>query len=84
MANVNAVAAQLATTATEIKPEFILNLGDSFYWCGIQNTTDFQVQVDFVKPYAADSLSSLPWYGVLGNHEVTSPYIHIHTHKQIQ
>lgn len=52
----------------EKEPSFIVNVGDNFYWCGIQNTSDFQIKVDFEEPYAAPSLQ-LPWYSALGNHE---------------
>lgn len=67
--NVYAVANAMATAASTSKPSWVINVGDSFYWCGIQNTTDFQLSVDFEKPYSAPSLQQLPFYGVLGNHE---------------
>lgn len=65
---VNDVAQQLAKTAQESNSKFLVNTGDNFYWCGIQNTSDFQIGVDFIKPYA-DQVLSFDWYGVLGNHE---------------
>ena len=34
--NVYDVAAQLAATATAISARYMLNVGDNFYWCGIQ------------------------------------------------
>ena len=34
--NVNAVAAQMASTATNVAAKFVINTGDNFYWCGIQ------------------------------------------------
>jgi hypothetical protein len=36
--------------------------------CGIQNTSDYQIKVDYETPYSASSLQ-LPWYSILGNHE---------------
>jgi len=45
-----------------------VNTGDNFYWCGIQNTSDFQVDVDWVQTYAGD-VRAVNWYSVLGNHE---------------
>jgi predicted MPP superfamily phosphohydrolase len=66
--NVYAVSNQMAATATTTKPNFILGTGDNFYWCGIQNTSDFQIQVDWVEPYS-DSALKLDWYHILGNHE---------------
>merc|ERR1719191_951404 len=66
--NVKDVAAQMAKTAEANDVKFIVNTGDNFYWCGIENTSDFQVQKDWLEPYSASSLQ-VPWYGVLGNHE---------------
>jgi tartrate-resistant acid phosphatase type 5 len=28
-----------------------------------------KIAVDFEEPYSAPSLSEIPWYGILGNHE---------------
>lgn len=58
----------MANIAKASNPSFIINTGDNFYWCGIQNTSDFQVTTDWVDPYSDSSLQ-VPWYGVLGNHE---------------
>merc|ERR550537_2133709 len=66
--NVKDVASQMAKTAKEKGIKFVVNTGDNFYWCGIQNTSDFQVATDWVNTYADPSLQ-VPWYGVLGNHE---------------
>jgi len=66
--NVYAVASAMAKTAAEIDPNFIISTGDNFYWCGIQNTSDFQVATDWLNPYN-DAALNLPWYTVLGNHE---------------
>eukprot|EP01038_Epipyxis_sp_PR26KG_P005650 gene5650-7802_t len=66
--NVYAVAAQLATSANDYNARFIVNTGDNFYWCGITDTSDFQIQTDFLEPYNSDSLQ-VRWYSSLGNHE---------------
>jgi hypothetical protein len=42
--------------AASTSPQFVLNLGDSFYWCGVQSVNDFQIAVDFEEPYADASL----------------------------
>lgn len=34
--NVDTVAAQMATTATNVNAQFVIGVGDNFYWCGIQ------------------------------------------------
>jgi len=67
--NVYAVSNAMAAVASQSPPAFIIQTGDSFYWCGIQNTSDYQIKVDFEDPYSQPSLVSLDWYGVLGNHE---------------
>jgi len=62
---VYAVSKQMGITASMIGATFVLNTGDNFYWCGIQNTSDYQLAVDFEKPYAASPLQ-IKWYGALG------------------
>lgn len=66
--NVNAVASQMATTATNVDAKFVINTGDNFYWCGIQNTSDPQIANDYEIPYNYPSLK-VRWYSALGNHE---------------
>lgn len=66
--NAAEVANAMNTWAKNNQPRFVINTGDNFYWCGIQNTSDFQVEVDFIDTYSYPSLK-IPWYGSLGNHE---------------
>jgi hypothetical protein len=66
--NQYAVANQMALTIKNTDAQFIVNTGDNFYWCGLQNTSDFQVQETFVQPYK-DISKDIPWYSILGNHE---------------
>ena len=54
------VAAAMVQAASATPPEFILNLGDSFYWCGVQSLDDYQIAVDFEEPYADASLQVGP------------------------
>ena len=58
----------MADTAKDVSAQFIVNTGDNFYWCGISNTSDFQIKTDWVDPYKALP-EGLKWYSVLGNHE---------------
>jgi len=62
------VAYQLSQTARNMKPGFIISLGDNFYEDGIANVTDPQWKQKFEDVYNADSLM-VPWYLVLGNHD---------------
>lgn len=65
----NAVALQMERWAEKNDAKFVLNTGDNFYWCGIQNSSDFQVEVDFVDVYNSKDALRVPWFSSLGNHE---------------
>ena len=47
-------------------PSFILNTGDNFYYCGIQNTSDQQINEDYTELFGG---IDIPWYQSLGNHD---------------
>eukprot|EP01062_Namystynia_karyoxenos_P031297 TRINITY_DN23226_c1_g1_i1.p1 TRINITY_DN23226_c1_g1~~TRINITY_DN23226_c1_g1_i1.p1 ORF type:complete len:431 (+),score=174.57 TRINITY_DN23226_c1_g1_i1:85-1293(+) len=63
------VASAMSAAAAQSDARFIINTGDNFYWCGIQNTSDFQVQADWLGPFQSEKSLQVPWYSVLGNHE---------------
>jgi tartrate-resistant acid phosphatase type 5 len=52
--------------ASEYKPKLILNTGDNFYYCGIKNTSDPQINTDYVSLFGNIGLY---WYNTLGNHD---------------
>jgi len=52
------------TNSTNSK--FVINTGDNFYYCGIQNISDPQITEDYVALF---SHVDLPWYNCLGNHD---------------
>lgn len=64
--NVDDVAAQMDIFAQRLNPQFVINTGDNFYWCGIQNTSDVQIYYDFEQPYNYSSLTGIKWYSALG------------------
>ena len=64
--NVYAVANQMGVAAAASQAQFIIGTGDNFYWCGIQNSTDPQIAIDFEKPYSDPNLAGLNWYHALG------------------
>jgi hypothetical protein len=45
---------------------FVLNTGDNFYYCGIQNTSDPQISEDYTSLFGG---MGIPWYHSLGNHD---------------
>jgi hypothetical protein len=45
---------------------FILNTGDNFYYCGIQNTSDPQINEDYTTLFGGMGVT---WYHSLGNHD---------------
>lgn len=50
----------------EYTPELVLNTGDNFYYCGIQNGSDPQINEDFVALFGS---INVPWFNILGNHD---------------
>ena len=40
-------------------PQFIIGTGDNFYWCGLQNTSDYQIAADWCTNFDINHDSSL-------------------------
>ena len=64
--NAENTAHAMTMYASEYNPKLVLNTGDNFYYCGIQNTSDPQISDDYVNLFGN---LSLPWYNALGNHD---------------
>jgi acid phosphatase len=62
------VAAQMAAAAEQLKPRFVVSVGDNFYDFGVASVIDPQWQTSFEKVYGASSLQ-IPWQVILGNHD---------------
>jgi hypothetical protein len=60
------VEKELTKRAQIMSPKFVLNTGDNFYYCGINDTSLFNTT--FENIYKDNSLM-IPWYGCLGNHD---------------
>jgi len=65
-ANNTAAAMKAYITANPTSPSFVLNTGDNFYYCGIQNTSDPQIDEDYTALFGG---MGIPWYNSLGNHD---------------
>eukprot|EP00425_Heterocapsa_triquetra_P038527 CAMPEP_0195081508 /NCGR_PEP_ID=MMETSP0448-20130528/22932_1 /TAXON_ID=66468 /ORGANISM="Heterocapsa triquestra, Strain CCMP 448" /LENGTH=587 /DNA_ID=CAMNT_0040114537 /DNA_START=85 /DNA_END=1848 /DNA_ORIENTATION=- len=73
------VAQQMKLRAADSQPDYVLNVGDNFYWGGIEEkcgTPPYQCQdttgqwhYAFESIYKGDGLEGKPWLGVLGNHD---------------
>jgi hypothetical protein len=59
-------AAMKAYITVNRASSFILNTGDNFYYCGIQNTSDPQISEDYTDVFGG---MGIPWYNSLGNHD---------------
>jgi hypothetical protein len=64
--NAQNTAAAMQVYLKEYTPELVLNTGDNFYYCGIQNGSDPQINEDFVALFGS---INVPWYNILGNHD---------------
>jgi hypothetical protein len=64
--NVQATSNALQQYVKDRAPQLVLNPGDNFYYCGIQNGSDPQISTDFVDLFGSINVS---WYNALGNHD---------------
>jgi hypothetical protein len=69
---------QMRKLAPTSKPDYVLNVGDDFYWQGIdswcgkedfENPATSQFQVFFEEFYTGEGLDGKQWLGILGNHD---------------
>ncbi|XP_056426414.1 tartrate-resistant acid phosphatase type 5 [Hyla sarda] len=63
------VAAELANTVSKWGADFIVSVGDNFYYDGVQDVEDYRFQKTFENVFDAESLLPIPWYVVGGNHD---------------
>jgi hypothetical protein len=60
----------MAAVSERIKPDFIVSLGDNFYYHGIKTDShDKRFHQTFENVYSNSSMSHIPWYIVAGNHD---------------
>lgn len=64
-----AVSAEVDTLARSEGVDFILSLGDHFYFDGVKNTEDPRFKHTFEEVFSQPSLLDIPWYLIAGNHD---------------
>jgi hypothetical protein len=64
--NAQDTATAMKTYVAAQPVEFVLNTGDNFYYCGIQNTSDPQIDEDYTALFGG---MGIQWYHSLGNHD---------------
>jgi len=66
--NTQRVAAAMAAAASAMGSQFVLALGDNFYFRGVSSIDDPLFEEVWEKQFSAPSLLT-PWYVILGNHD---------------
>uniref|UniRef100_A0A4W4FF31 Tartrate-resistant acid phosphatase type 5 n=1 Tax=Electrophorus electricus TaxID=8005 RepID=A0A4W4FF31_ELEEL len=63
-----ATAQEMGRTADQLGADFVLALGDNFYFKGVRSVDDPRFQETFENVYTARSLN-IPWFVIAGNHD---------------
>ncbi|CAL1531088.1 unnamed protein product [Lymnaea stagnalis] len=61
-------AAEMGKIADLYSPQFVMELGDNFYYDGVKDVNDIRFKATFENVYTAKSLQ-IPWYLIAGNHD---------------
>lgn len=64
-----ATAAAMGRAAAERGADFVLALGDNFYYDGVRDEWDPRFQETFERAFTAPELRALPWFVLAGNHD---------------
>ncbi|XP_063305595.1 tartrate-resistant acid phosphatase type 5 [Pelobates fuscus] len=63
------VADEMGKIVAKWGADFVLSVGDNFYYDGITDVTDFRFKSTYESVFNADSLKNVPWYITAGNHD---------------
>ncbi|CAE7885929.1 PAP3 [Symbiodinium necroappetens] len=90
------VADKMAEVAADLKPKFVLNVGDNFYPGGISSPGTCNAETDKTDPagqiiftnvfenvYKGPGLDGVEWWGVLGNHDYGGYHYNVHWDQNI-
>ncbi|XP_055497435.1 tartrate-resistant acid phosphatase type 5b [Leucoraja erinacea] len=64
-----ATANEMGRVAQESGADFVLNVGDNFYYRGVNNVNDLRFKETFENVFTAPSIVNIPWYILAGNHD---------------
>ncbi|KAL6067024.1 hypothetical protein STEG23_031259 [Scotinomys teguina] len=62
-------AKEIARTVQIMGADFIMSLGDNFYFTGVHDAKDKRFQETFEDVFSDRALRNVPWYVLAGNHD---------------
>lgn len=62
-------AKEIARTVQIMGADFIMSLGDNFYFTGVHDANDKRFQETFEDVFSDRALRNIPWYVLAGNHD---------------